>query len=868
MSDYFDPNNEELLRDFFNEAESQMEILEQNLLGLENNPDDSNAIDEIFRAAHTLKGSSAAVQMMEINQLVHKVEDVFDEIRNSKLKVNNEIMDLLFKSIDTVKNMLEERQNGSVYEEDTTELVQGLIGLLNKEVKPEVIQESQKQEVEAVQISLKAEELETLKEEYKDKNLVQIKIHFNVDDPMGSINGIQMYNTLKSKGELIETIPEYDLICNDDVDEYILFYLVTDIDNEELQKSLFMSDVTLDIEVINIKDVIITEEKAEVVKDKVINEVSENQADKQELIQKANGLPLYAIYVHFNEDNPMNTVSGIQIQASLSNRGNILQSDPVYDELYNDKFFEHVTYYIASDALKEDLEKASYISDVTISTNVTLINNETNIQEQKATLQAAAKPAKPVAKPADKKNQNMTPTILRVESTRIDDLLNLVSEIVINKATFSQVNSEFDTNLNNIANSHKVYESIVKSFLDRLPEYFDRSKQGENEKNLKKEIAEDFSKMNVTLNNLSGSIKNTVSKFRGASQNLNRITTELQEGVMKIRMIPIGNIFSPFQRTVRDLCKKLSKKVNLKITGQDTELDKGVAEDLKDPLMHCIRNSMDHGIEIPEIRENSGKDPEGTLSLKATNEGNMILIEISDDGAGIDVETVKRKAIEKGVLDGSKEIPDSEAFNLLFEAGLSTAKKITDVSGRGVGLDVVKTNIEKLNGNISITSERGIGTSFIIRIPLTLAIIQGLLVRVSKEMYAIPITSVIDSHRIKKDDIKLIDNYEVITIRNEVISLIRLNKIFNIPEEDNLYCYLVMVNDREKKVGILVDSLIGEEDVVIKPLKDSYTNVPGIAGANITGDGKVSLIIDIPQLLELSLKREMIIKKERELKPI
>ncbi|GHV75160.1 hypothetical protein AGMMS49940_24620 [Spirochaetia bacterium] len=303
----------------------------------------------------------------------------------------------------------------------------------------------------------------------------------------------------------------------------------------------------------------------------------------------------------------------------------------------------------------------------------------------------------------------------------------------------------------------------------------------------------------------------------------------------------------------------------LVIEGEETELDKSVIEDLLDPIMHSVRNSIDHGIESLEERRAVGKPEEGMVILKAANEGNMIVIEISDDGKGIDVEAVKAKAVERGLISPNKLLTDPEAFNLIFEPGFSTAKTITSISGRGVGLDVVRRSIEKLNGTVTVTSEKGKGTKFIIKLPLTLAIIQGLLVRVGEEIYSIPITSVIESLRIKPEDIQKIDNYEVFNIRNDVVSLLRLNRLFGIrTEERQDYNFIVIVGTAEKKMGFMVDSLIGEEDVVIKPLRDQFTNSPGIAGASILGDGSVSLIIDVGQLLELGLHQEIEARRVRE----
>ncbi len=332
---------------------------------------------------------------------------------------------------------------------------------------------------------------------------------------------------------------------------------------------------------------------------------------------------------------------------------------------------------------------------------------------------------------------------------------------------------------------------------------------------------------------------------------------------MKIRMVPISQVFDRFPRVVRDLQKDLGKKVNLILEGEDTELDKTVVDDLMDPIMHCVRNSVDHGIESPEVRKNAGKAETGTVLLKAANEGNSIVIDVVDDGGGINVEKVKKKAIDKGLIHPSKVLSDQEAAQLIFLPGFSTAEKITNVSGRGVGLDVVKTMIEKLNGTIQVTSEHGKGSKFSIRLPLTLAIIQGLLVRVGREVYSIPIASVIESVRVKKSEINTIDNHEVLNVRNEVISVLRLSRLFNIrTNEDGEYCFVVIVGSQDKKIGVMVDNLIGEEDVVIKPLRDQFTQSPGISGASILGDGSVSLIIDVTQLLELGVRQEIQARQE------
>ena len=446
---------------------------------------------------------------------------------------------------------------------------------------------------------------------------------------------------------------------------------------------------------------------------------------------------------------------------------------------------------------------------------------------------------------------------MRVDSKRIDYLLNLVSETVIIKAAFNQYAMQMnDMQVQMMAYSAGFREKFRRLF-EQLPEYLSDMQRGVPAKDVKAKISQEYGDLINYFDPFTSSLKELNVKFRGSTQNLGQIVGELQEGVMKTRMVPISQIFNRFPRVVRDLQRDLKKKVELVMEGEDTELDKTVVDDLLDPIMHCVRNSVDHGIEEPSVRVAAGKPETGTLLLKAANEGNQIVIEIADDGAGINVEKVRNKAISRGILHPNKILTDQEAYNLIFMPGFSTAEKISNVSGRGVGLDVVRTMIEKLKGTVSVTSGAGKGSTFTIKLPLTLAIIQGLLVRVGTQVYSIPITSVIESQRVRKEEINTIDNYEVMNVRDEVISVLRLSRLFHIKSANTSeYCFVVIVGTQEKKIGVMVDSLIGEEDVVIKALHDQFTNSPGIAGASILGDGSVSLIIDVSQLLELGVRQE------------
>ena len=798
MSDYLDINNEELLKDFFTEAEQQVENLESNILVIENDPTNHEAIDEIFRAAHTLKGGSATVEMTELSTFTHAVEDVLDEIRSDRVQVTEPVVDVLLSSIDTIKAMLESRANGSVYQDDVTPLLERLRAFI-----PE-------------------------KADKKAKKSAPVQA---APAPAPAPVQAAPQAPAQSGGE----VP----VLSDD-------------------------------------------EYAE------LSQVCEE------------GQKLWCVTVAFDESNPMNSVGGIQVFAALKACGSVLKTVPDFDALYEDEFYPIVKYYLASNSSSEDIEDVAFLSDVTLSTDAQVVEPESAVKSkpavspvqsapvQAAPVQSAPEPVEAVVqkeevqapaasetevKPQEtKKTEAKAPakgapatgthiqqgSVLRVDSKRIDYLLNLVSETVITKAAFNQTASQMSDIQVQFQAIDAAYREKIRRMFDQLPQYLEEIQTGVSIKEIKTNITQEFGDVVNYFDTFESQLKNLSVKFRSSTQNLGRIAGELQEGVMKIRMVPINQIFSRFPRVVRDLQRDLNKKVNLVIEGEDTELDKTVIDDLLDPVMHCVRNSVDHGIETPEVRVAAGKPEEGTLLLKASNEGNQIIIDIADDGAGINVEKVKQKAISKGLIHPNKIISDQEAYQLIFMPGFSTADKISNVSGRGVGLDVVKTMIEKLNGTVSVTSEAGKGTKFSIRLPLTLAIIQGLVVRVGKEVYSIPIASVIESQRVKTEDISTIDNYEVLNVRNEVISILRLSRLFNIKETTQSdYSFVVIVGSEEKKIGVMVDSLIGEEDVVIKPLRDQFTNSPGIAGASVLGDGSVSLIIDVRQLLELGVRQEL-----------
>ena len=697
MSDFID---EELLKEWFEEAYDLIDGIEQSLLVLESNTSDTEAIDALFRAAHTLKGGSATVQFSEISHFTHTMEDAMDEIRNGAVKVSSSIVDVLLCALDIIKEMVAARARGDVYSD-------------------------------------------------------------NIDDTLNELKKIAQHAVEASPAEKVE---------------------ITKTVNEE---------------------------KEEVVSDGEIFEFGEY--DLMEIKQSnTEHLPMWQVTVDFNEDNPMRTVGGIQVFTSLRDIGTVLKTVPDFDALYSDDFYPSVIYVVATSETKERLEEIADLPDMTkeikvIPFNVDVAETEPiaeipeyapktdikdvlsmyieNVVEEKApeildvaqeVKKSQNEPTKKSSATSAKETKNLASSVLRVDSSRIDELLNLVSEIVINKATFNQLAIKYYESIES-------FSTLLNSFKDKNKHFAGLLAHTENMNDmLKNEFQKDVAGFATQFDSFLNGYKEVVEKFRSTSQSLDRISSDLREGVMRVRMIQIKQVFSRFPRLVRDLSRDLNKEIDLVMEGEETEVDKAMLDDLSDPLIHMIRNAVDHGMETPEERIAAGKPGVGTVKLKAANEGNLISIYISDDGRGINPESVRKKAIERKVISPDKQLSEQDTFALLFEPGFSTADKITSVSGRGVGLDVVKKNIEKMSGTVRITSVPGKGTTFIIKLPLTLAIIQGLMVRVQSEIYVLPISSVIESIRISPKEIKSIDNYEVINVRNEVLSLLRLSRLFNL----------------------------------------------------------------------------------------
>ncbi len=781
MAEFID---EGLLKDFFDEAYAQLEIIEENLLKLEKEIDNKDAINELFRATHTLKGGSATVQMDEITDFTHLLEDVLDEIREGKIKINTNIIDVLLSASDIIKNMVNIRNKGKVYNKDYSSIINSLKKIKDKKTKVEkVTKKGEKQDKKPGKKHLKEEDTSksNIFEENRFKlseydlleimdanidNLPVYKILVIIDDtnPMRTVSGIQIFTSLRDIGIVLKTIPDFDEIYSDNFYKEIMYIVATNLTINKIKEYLIMPDTTENVYIERLNTESISK-----------NNISEIKKEKKEKIYEENS----------------------EIE-SIENTEELSEDEKKYKDDLIEKLF--------SDKEKAEID-----------------------------------------------HKNISTSIIRVDSVRIDNLLNLVSEIVINKATYNQVGNE-------LIDFFELYTLKLNEYKDNIKQFFEKNNQllsNVENNDILIEINNDFQNLYKTFDPILAKLKLTLNRFKSTYQSLDRISNLLQEGVMKVRMIPLKHILNRFPRLVRDLSKRLNKKIELVIKGEETEVDKAMIDYLSDPLIHIIRNSIDHGFESESERKASGKDTVGKLELSANSEGNVINIRISDDGRGINLEKIRKKAIELKLINQEDILKEYDLLNLIFEPGFTTVEEVTSVSGRGVGLDVVKKNIEKLNGSIRVDSIKGKGTDFNIKIPLTLAIIQGLMIEVSNELYVIPISSVLESIKIKNNEIKSVDNYEVLNLRNEAISLLRLNKLFKLEEKNNAdYYFVVIVGSEIKKIGLLVDNVIGEEDIVIKPLKDKYTNTPGIGGATILGDGKVSLILNISQLIDLGLKMQ------------
>lgn len=506
---------------------------------------------------------------------------------------------------------------------------------------------------------------------------------------------------------------------------------------------------------------------------------------------ESRNLNVYHIKIAIDEQCMMKAVRAFMSFKAIEEDGEVIKSIPSAQDLDEGRFengFEVLV--ISSSDLEELKQRLSTISEINVAEMDKIDPGSIMVTTQQQTVVEAnveeVKGALAEAEDSKKVAAHKVKQTVRVDIERLDNLMNLVGELVMHKGRLEQIGA-----------TRKITE------------------------------------LNETM------------------EQIDRITTDLQSVVMKVRMVPIEQVFNRFPRMVRDLAKELDKEVDFLIEGKETELDRTVIDEIGDPLVHLLRNALDHGLEAPEERMHNGKPSRGTIVLRARHEGNNVYIEVEDDGAGINTQRVCEKAIEKGWISEKEAegISREEAIEFLFRSGFSTAKNVTDVSGRGVGLDVVKNKIESLNGEIFVDTRSGQGTRFRIKLPLTLAIIQALMVSIRGEIYAVPLSSVDETTMIRNTDIKMVQNQEVIMLRGNVLPLYRLGGLLDVPgEDDDEEMYVVVVRKAERQIGLVVQTLIGQQEIVIKSLGKLMAGIPGLAGAIVAGDGYVRLILDVATL--------------------
>ncbi|OXS75326.1 chemotaxis protein CheA [Lysinibacillus sp. KCTC 33748] len=679
---------------FIEESKDHLQACSEHLLELEKNPDDLAIVGEIFRSAHTLKGMSATMGFEDLADLTHKMENVLDAIRNEKIHVSPEILDVVFESVDHLEEMVMDIANGGDGKRDVSSTVAQLKRIeLGEEAIPEVVGTTETPTT-AVASTLEYDGFEqTVISQSAEQgfNAFEISVKLREDCLLKAARVFMVFEILEKDGEVIKSSPSVEKLEDEQFDQQFYVAFVTKESAEDMQKKIMK-----------------------------VSEVDE--------------------------------------------------------------------VIVAAIEPKQHSEKEQAIQEVAATATVEVEVKPATVPEKN---NAAPKPATAAAPAkADKSHAPVGNKTIRVNIDRLDILMNLFEELVIDRGRLQSIATEVN----------------------------------------------------------HGELNETVER-------MSRVMGDLQTIILTMRMVPVETVFNRFPKMIRQLSRDLNKKINLEIIGAETELDRTVIDEIGDPLVHLIRNSVDHGIENPTTRLAKGKPEEGTVVLRAYHSGNYVFIEIEDDGAGINREKVLAKAISKGIVtqEQSYSMSDKQINELILASGFSTADVISDVSGRGVGLDVVKTTIESLGGNISIESTQDVGSVFSIQLPLTLSIISVMLVEIEKEIYAIPLSSIIETSIIRSSEIMNAHNQKVIDFRGKVVPLVFLEEIFEVPRKEpqgDEFHSVVIVRKGEKLAGLVVDSFIGQQEIVLKSLGNYLTNIFAISGATILGNGKVALIVDCNALIK------------------
>ncbi|MDX1695240.1 MAG: chemotaxis protein CheA [Ketobacteraceae bacterium] len=760
--------DEEILQDFLVEAGEIIELLSEQLVQLENRPDDVELLNAIFRGFHTVKGGAGFLQLDTLVDLCHAAENVFDMLRNAKLTVNAELMDVVLQALDSVVAMFAQVNAREYPDAADPQLMEALHNIIQGNAPAKSAPAEPAPEPVPAQPAAESDGGDITDEEFE-------MFLDAIDDGEGTKKAVAEAASEDDDGFIDVGADEP---AAGDSDE------ITEDEFEALLDQLHGTGGAPG------KSGDAAPAVAETAPSSAASDSDEISEDEFESLLDE---------LHGKGKGP-STSGGQEPEAAkggAGGEGDLITDDEfenLLDELHG-KGKGPTTGAIAAPAAKAPEPPKPEPARPAAKTEAA--KPAAPAQQPAASKPAPApKPAAPAAakKPAvPPKDAVPAETTVRVDTKRLDDIMNMVGELV-----------------------------LVRNRLVRL------------------------------------GLKSADEAMAKAVANLDVVTGDLQTAVMKTRMQPIKKVFGRFPRVVRDLARNLKKEINLELEGEETDLDKNLVEALADPLVHLVRNSVDHGIESPDAREQAGKPRSGKVVLAAEQEGDHIVLSITDDGGGMDAAVLRRKAVEKGLMDqeAADRLSDHEAFNLIFHPGFSTKDQISDVSGRGVGMDVVKTKISQLNGTIDVQSEKGVGTKIAIKVPLTLAIMPTLMVMLGEQAFALPLVSVNEIFHMDLTKTNVVDGQEVVVVRERPLPLFHLKRwLINSHQEKQKDAHVVIVSVGTQKMGFVVDQLIGQEEVVIKPLGKMLHGTPGMAGATITGDGRIALILDVPSMLKAYASR-------------
>ena len=774
--------DEEILQDFLVEAGEIIELLSEQLVELENRPDDMDLLNAIFRGFHTVKGGAGFLQLDTLVDLCHAAENVFDMLRNAKLSVNAELMDVVLQALDSVVAMFGQVNAREYPDAADPQLMQALHNIIegNGPGAGAAPAEEPAAEVPAAEPEPAQPAPEAPKTESGDGDITDEEFEMFLDaiDDSGEEKKPAASAPAEDDGFIDVGADDSQASGSDEITEDEFEALL-----DQLHGKGGAPGKGGDAE--SAPAPAAEESKPAGSGDEISEDEFENLLD--ELHGKGKG------------PSSGEAAEAKEAKGDGGQGGGDLITDDEFENLLDElhgKGKGPTTGGEQPAAKAPEPPKAEPAQPAA----APKAEEPPKPAAPKPAASAPAPAAKPAAAPAAAKKpagpaKDAVPaeTTVRVDTKRLDDIMNMVGELV-----------------------------LVRNRLVRL------------------------------------GLKSADEAMAKAVANLDVVTGDLQSAVMKTRMQPIKKVFGRFPRVVRDLARNLKKEINLELEGEKTDLDKNLVEALADPLVHLVRNSVDHGIESPEAREQAGKPRSGKVVLSAEQEGDHIVLSITDDGGGMDASVLRRKAVEKGLMDeeAADRLSDHEAFNLIFHPGFSTKDQISDVSGRGVGMDVVKTKISQLNGTIDVQSEKGVGTKIAIKVPLTLAIMPTLMVMLGEQAFALPLVSVNEIFHLDLSKTNVVDGQEVVVVRERPLPLFHLKRwLVNGHQEEHNEAHVVIVSVGTQKMGFVVDQLIGQEEVVIKPLGKMLHGTPGMAGATITGDGRIALILDVPSMLKAYASR-------------